>query len=106
MVFARSTLIMVVAVALSACARTSVGEVKVVDREGSVARAELVLCGKRLPLRREGSSLSANFQVTCEGSGSVLLHLNGGGTASCLIGYVTPGANQVFEYTVENRQCR
>jgi hypothetical protein len=44
--------------------------------------------------------------TSCEGEGSILLRLSDGSETSCRIGYVTPRADQTFEYVVENDLCQ
>ena len=90
---------------LSSCMRVS-NEFIVRDPEGIVYSAELRLCGRRLQLTKSEGELRGAMPITCEGEGSILVQRSDGGEATCRIGYVTPGAEQRFKFSVENGQCR
>jgi hypothetical protein len=75
------------------------------DVGGSVASAELRLCGSRVELSRSGHRLRGTKRISCEGEGDIVVRLSDGRRASCHIGYVTPGAEQSFEFNVEGAQC-
>lgn len=76
------------------------------DPERAVSSAGLRLCGKRLNLTKSGSEMRGKMPITCEGEGSILVRLADGKATSCRIGYVTPGAEQTFEFVIEDGQCR
>lgn len=76
------------------------------DPGDEIAAAELRLCGQERALTRSEDALSVTFPISCEGSGSILVRLSDGGETSCPVGYVTPGAEQTFEFTVADGQCR
>lgn len=76
------------------------------DPWGEISSAELRLCGNRLNLAKYGSEMRGKIPITCEGEGSILVRLADGKETSCRIGYVTPGAEQTFEFVVEDGQCR
>lgn len=90
---------------LSSCKKID-NEFIVRDPGGTVSSAELRLCGKRLNLTKSGGEMRGKMPITCEGEGSILVRLADGKETSCRIGYVTPGAEQKFEFVVENGQCR
>jgi hypothetical protein len=97
------TLLMTLA-ALSGCERAN-GIFTITDPQGSVASAELRLCGSRLKLIRSDHRFSATKSVGCEGEGDILVRLSDGRETVCHIGYVTPGAKQDFEFVIERGQC-
>lgn len=76
------------------------------DPENVASSAELRLCGRRLQLDRDEGVINGTMPITCEGGGDILVLLSEGGETECHIGYVTPGAVQVFEFAIEDRQCR
>jgi hypothetical protein len=79
----------------------------VVDDPGEVvASAKLNLCGSERMLDRTDHRFSTSMRIDCEGEGKILLRLSNGHEISCLVGYVTPGAKQDFEFVVERSQCR
>ncbi|MGE0405500.1 MAG: hypothetical protein AB7O65_04300 [Candidatus Korobacteraceae bacterium] len=90
---------------LSACNRVG-NEFVIHDPEGVISSAELDLCGKRLQLTKSEGEIRGEMHITCEGGGSISVHLSDGRETTCHIGYVTPGAEQVFEFVVEGGQCR
>jgi hypothetical protein len=101
-----ATLLMCFAIfGLSSCKRVS-NEFIIRDPEGVVSSAELRLCGKRLQLTKSGGEIRGAMPITCEGDGSILVRLSDGSETKCRIGYVTPGAEQTFEFAIENGQCR
>lgn len=90
---------------LASCKKVD-NEFIVRDPGGAISSAEIRLCGKRLSLTKSNDGFSGRIPITCEGEGSILIRLIDGGETSCQIGYVTPGAEQTFEFVVENGQCR
>ena len=69
------------------------------------AVAVLVLCGKELPLTRLGSKLEVTSPITCEGEGDIQLRFKERGQSNCHVGYVTPGAVQVFRFRLRDGRC-
>lgn len=90
---------------LSSCQKVS-NEFVVRDPEMVVSSAELRLCGNRLNLDRSENELRGTMTITCEGEGSILVRFLDGNETTCRIGYVTPGAQQTFEFVIEDGQCR
>jgi hypothetical protein len=90
---------------LISCNRIN-NEFVILDLKDVVTQAEVRLCGKHLKLVKSGGEFSGAMPITCEGEGSVLLRLSDGNVTSCLIGYVTPGIEQSFEFVVEDGHCR
>ena len=76
------------------------------DPRGLVSSATLTLCGSETPLVREGRRLSLSRSVTCEGDGEIQLVYTDGGSEHCLIGYVTPQAQQDFQFRAEQSSCQ
>jgi hypothetical protein len=76
------------------------------DPGDEIASAELRLCGQERALTRSEDALNVTFPISCEGSGHILVRLSDGEETSCPVGYVTPGLEQTFEFTVEDGQCR
>jgi hypothetical protein len=88
------------------CACDAAGnQFAVFDPDVAVLRAELRLCEKTVPMEREGQGLTARMDIDCEGSGAIVLTLRDGRSATCPIGYVTPGAMQNFNFIVEGDRC-
>lgn len=90
---------------LSSCERAS-NEFIIRDPEDVVSSAELRLCGERLQLTKSGGEIRGEMPITCEGEGGIQVRLSDGRETVCRIGYVTPGAEQAFEFVVENGQYR
>jgi hypothetical protein len=90
--------------ALGGCDRVD-NSFTVEDPQGSVVSAELQLCRTRTELTRDSHEFRAKKPIDCEGEGDVLVHLSSGRTTSCPIEYVTPGAEQRFEFVVEDAKC-
>lgn len=90
---------------LSSCKRVS-NEFIVRDPGGVISSAELRLCGKSLQLAKSEGEIRGKMSITCEGEGSISVRLSDGRETSCPVGYVTPGAEQAFEFAIENGQCR
>lgn len=88
-----------------ACARVN-NEFVVKDPDGVVNSAVVRLCSNRVPLTRYEGYFSGKMPITCEGEGTILLHLSTDLEILCPIGYVTPGAEQVFEYIVKDGHCQ
>jgi hypothetical protein len=78
----------------------------VADPADMVSSAEIMLCGERHDMTRSGSTLQAKMPISCEGSGRILVQLTDSEVISCPIGYVTPGADQRFEFVISAQQCR
>ena len=76
------------------------------DARGLVSDATLRLCGSETSLVREGQRLSLSRSVTCEGDGEIQLHYTDGGLEHCLIGYVTPQAQQDFQFRADESSCQ
>ena len=75
------------------------------DPTGRAVAAELRLCGATQTLHRSNAGFSAEVPITCEGDGEVRLHFVDGQQASCVVGYVTPGAEQRFDFVVSGNKC-
>lgn len=89
---------------LSACERASNRfDVRVAD--GEVIGAELRLCGRQVPLSRSGDRFTGVQPARCEGHGEIQVSFADRQTASCHIGYVTPGLDQVFDFIVRDGRC-
>ena len=90
--------------ALAAC---SAGEntFTIDDEKGTVAAANLVLCGSTTPLRRVDGRFTLRKSVDCEGSGYIRLTYATGADRDCPIGYVTPGAAQDFRFRASEAAC-
>ncbi len=91
-------------VVLSACSKVD-NTFVVNDAKRSVTSADLELCGSIIPLRRSGDRLSAVASIDCEGSGRINLLYATGVEHECMVGYVTPGAVQSFEFRATEAGC-
>ena len=89
---------------LSSCTKISNG-FSVKDAEGTISSAELRLCNNRLQLIKSGGEFRGEMLITCEGEGIILVHLSDGRETACKIGYVTPGAKQNFQFSLEHGSC-
>lgn len=90
--------------ALAACvpAKNSVD----VDTSGSPnVSGVVVLCDRETRLTARGDHLTAGVPITCEGCGEVRLRSGDGASATCQIGYVTPGAVQEFYFVLQRGEC-
>lgn len=76
------------------------------DPANMISSAELRLCGKRLNLTKFEGEMRGKMPITCEGEGSILVRFSDDNETSCRIGYVTPGAEQTFEFVIEAGRCR
>lgn len=77
----------------------------VADPTGRIRSAELKLCGETRTLQQSNGDFSATVPITCEGSGEVRLYFADGQKGSCVVGYVTPGAEQHFSFVVRGNEC-
>lgn len=90
--------------ALSACvpAKNSVD----IDTSGSPnVSGVVVLCDQETPLTKRGEHLTAAVPITCEGVGEARLRSGDGASATCQIGYVSPGLDQEFSFALERGEC-
>jgi hypothetical protein len=90
---------------LSSCGNVS-NDFVIKDPAGTILSAEIRLCNKHVQLIRFGREFRGKMPITCEGDGDILVHLSNGRETVCKIGYVTPGAQQKFQFEVENDNCR
>ena len=95
---------LLLAFCLAACQRAS-NRFVVTASVDTVQSATVRLCNSQTGLGRRGDILEGSAPANCEGEGDIMLRLSNGRTALCRIGYVTPGAGQVFSYVVEKNQC-
>jgi len=95
---------LLVAFSLSACGSVD-NTFTVSDPEGMATSAELRLCGKSQNLGHSNQNFATSVPITCEADGAVLVHLANGETTSCVVGYVTPGAVQRFDFLIKGTQC-
>jgi hypothetical protein len=72
----------------------------------TVSSAEVRLCNKQLLLTKSEGDFRGVVPITCEGEGDVLIHFSTGHETICKIGYVTPGAQQSFQFIIEGNSCR
>ena len=76
------------------------------DENGVVTSAQLVLCGASTPFERQNGRFTAIRQIDCEGSGYIQLTDRDGDQRQCVVGYVTPAAEQNFTYQESECQPR
>jgi len=76
------------------------------DPDRRIAGADVHLCGDKVSLSKHGQEFVGKARVSCEGTGSVLLHLKDGRLVPCEVGYVTPGAIQAFRFRLQGTECR
>lgn len=96
--------IMLGSVALAACvpAKNSVD----IDTAGSPnVSGVVVLCDQERSLTVRGDHLIAAVPITCEGVGEARLRLGDVASATCQIGYVSPGLDQGFYFVLERGEC-
>ena len=55
---------------------------------------------------RRGRYFWATQGISCEGSGLIRLTYNDGSTHDCIVGYVTPGAEQGITYKATDVGCQ
>ena len=103
----RNTLwaILISSLLLGACSRTE-NHFIVEDPDSQIARADVLLCGRKVRLSNEVAQYIGKAEVDCEGEGTLSIQLKDGATVSCKVGYVTPGAIQAFHFALEGRECR
>ncbi|WP_416907145.1 MAG: hypothetical protein ACMVO5_08800 [Polymorphobacter sp.] len=89
---------------ISACTKVENGFV-VEDQQRRVETATLVLCGSETPLRRRGDQVTISKVIECEGDGQIELQYFSGDAYQCIVGYVTPGAAQDFNYHAMETGC-
>jgi hypothetical protein len=102
---AAAVLICLASLCLASC-KEAVNTFKVRDVKSAVHSAEVQLCGKRIVLTKTDEAFAGNISINCEASGVILVRLANGREITCPIGYVTTGANQAFEFEVEDGTCR
>ena len=90
---------------LFSCKRV-MNEFSVRDPEGVVSSAELQLCGENRELRTADGAFKGRLPISCEGEGRISIRFEDASQTTCHVGYVTPGAEQAFDFVVRNRECR
>ena len=90
---------------LSSCKKVS-NDFLIKDPTNTISSAEIRLCNKRLQLTRTEGEFRGEMPITCEGEGNILVHVSDGHETVCKIGYVTPGAEQSFQFVIESGSCR
>jgi hypothetical protein len=90
---------------LAACSRTPNSFEVRVDG-GAAIGAEVRLCGEKIPLAKAENRFAGPDRGACEGSGDILVSFSDRRSASCRIGYVTPGLAQSFGFIVKDGDCR
>lgn len=97
-------LCLIALLSVAGCSRVpNTFEVDVADVPAAVG--VLAICGEVTPLARHRGMLRAVEPITCEGGGELRLQLGDERRATCPVGYVTPGAVQVFRYRLEDGRC-
>jgi hypothetical protein len=76
------------------------------DPERSVISANLLLCGRIIGLSKTADAFRALMPATCEGEGKIIIRLSNREETVCRVGYVTPGAEQTFEFSVKSWRCQ
>jgi hypothetical protein len=91
-------------IALAACTNSR-NYFIVQDKFGEAASAELQLCGKKRPLEKVGTEFKGQLDVSCEGSGKIVVRLKNKTETTCLIGYVTFGMVDTFDFVIQEGRC-
>lgn len=73
--------------------------------EGVATAAKLRLCGAEACLNKVGNHFTLVRRSSCEGAGEILVVFSDRTPIACPIGYVTPGAGQVFSFVVSKGRC-
>lgn len=92
------------AISLAACSGAE-STFSVKDEHGLVTAARLELCGSEASLQRRNGQFTARKTVDCESSGRIRLTHASGAQHDCLIGYVTPGAEQDWTFRATGSGC-
>lgn len=89
---------------LSACGDIS-NDFAIQDPENTIASAEIRLCHRHVQMIKSGKEFRGTMPITCEGEGRILVRFVTGHQSICKIGYVTPGAQQGFQFVVAGGKC-
>lgn len=76
------------------------------DPEGQARAAEVELCGTSTILPASYRGFRGAVPISCEGGGKVLVRFENGRETTCVVGYVTPGAEQQFDYLISDGKCQ
>lgn len=90
--------------ALAACVPAK-NSVDIVTSGSPNASGVVDLCDEETPLTVRGDHLIAAVPITCEEVGEARLRLGNGASATCQIGYVTPGVGQEFYFVLQHGEC-
>jgi hypothetical protein len=102
---AKQSAALIACVFLSAACANSRNDFIMQDSNAEVASAELQLCGEKRPLEKVGTEFKGHLYVSCEGSGKIIVRLKNNTETSCLIGYVTFGMVDTFEFEIKDGKC-
>lgn len=75
------------------------------DPQGLAKSAVLQLDGYDQPLEREGTRLWTSRRIKRDADGRIRILYTDGREADCLIGYVTPGAGQRWNFRLTRAGC-
>ena len=98
--------IIILAITLIAGCSKRDNEFIVVDAKNTALSAILEICDESVNLSKVREGFSKKVPIACEGEGSIRVHLKSNHEVTCPVGYVTPGAEQIFRFVIENGQCR
>lgn len=90
---------------LAGCsAVTNIFEVK--SKDDKAVSAVLRLCGTTTEMTKVGSVFTTIRNISCEGSGTIVVSFSDQPKVMCIVGYVTPPAYQAFRFIVEKGVCK
>jgi hypothetical protein len=84
---------------LNSCARSSCHII--IDHIGiSPTAVSVSVCGRFFSIDISHMPFNLEFPITCEGSGYIRASYGDGAKINCKIGYITPGIDQIFTFTI------
>jgi len=90
---------------LAGCsAVTNIFEVK--SKDDNSVSAVLELCGTTKELTKVGNVFTTFRNISCEGSGKIIVSFSDKPKVMCIVGYVTPPAYQTFRFIVDKGECK
>ena len=97
--------ILVISAAVSSCSLSG-NYFSVANDGGTIESVEVHICNQVANLPERAARFSDHIHIDCEGSGEFQVRMKDGREVTCVIGYVTPGLSQKFEYEIIDGECQ
>lgn len=85
---------------------TTYDEFEIRPGDSELESGEITLCGLTTNLDKSNGNLKATRNITCEGSGVIIVRTRREGNVRCTIGYVAAGAeNRQWVFRIDAQRC-